>query len=71
MNKFDTIIRYMLSILLAIVGFLISRSWSRAEAAIAQMHVEIVDMRLQMTKLESKLMTDERVRELIQLEMKK
>ena len=65
----DGILRTVLGCILAIVGWLISNSWSRAEIAIQNLQLEVVELKLQVTKLEGKILTEDRVREIHHLEM--
>lgn len=67
----ENIMRTFLSCVLAVIGWMIAHSWSRAETAIANLQLEVIELKLQVTKLEGKIITEERVKEIHHLEMKK
>ena len=74
----EKITAYIINLLLSIIGFLLVISYNRTNTALEQINrdvlnvnKEIVSLKLELTELNSKMMTDERVRELIHLELQK
>ena len=74
----NTVIAYTINLLLGIIGFLLVASYNRTNETLAQINRDVVNMnkdilglKLEITELNSKMMTEERVRELIRLEMLK
>ena len=67
---------YLINLLLGIIGFLLVASYNRTNATLAQlnrdilsMNKDIVSLKLEITELNMKMLTDERVKELIKLEL--
>ena len=58
----------VVSVLLSIIGFLIVRSYAEIKTSIAKLTQDMLDTKLAICKLESSMMTETRVRELIRLE---
>ena len=74
----NTIIAYTINLLLGIIGFFLVASYNRTNETLAQINKEIMSMnkdivglKLEITEMNSKMMTDDRVRELIRLELLK
>lgn len=74
----NTIIAYTINLLLGIIGFFLVASYNRTNETLAQINKEIMSMnkdivglKLEITEMNSKMMTDDRVRELIKLELSK
>ena len=74
----NTVIAYTINLLLGIIGFFLVASYNRTNETLAQINKEIMSMnkdivglKLEITEMNSKMMTDDRVRELIKLELSK
>ena len=75
-NMKNTIFGYVVNILLGIIGFFIVMNFNQNNETlkninkdIISINKEILDLRLEITDISNKMMTDERVRELIKLEL--
>ena len=67
---------YLINLLLGIIGFFLVASHNRMTTTLSQlnkdilcMNKDIVSLKLEITELNMKMMTDERVKELIKLEL--
>ena len=78
MNNIDvkTLISYVINLLVGIVGFFLVASYNRTNEALAQINKEImlvnremVNMKIELVELNNKILTEERVKELIKLEL--
>lgn len=78
MNNIDakTLISYVINLLVGIVGFFLVASFNRTNEALTQINKEImlvnremVNMKIELVELNNKILSEERVKELIRLEL--
>lgn len=66
----DKILTYAMSCLIAIVGFFASRSLARIEKQLYDLNYDVIQLRIDVTKLQSTYITEEKVREIVENELK-
>lgn len=67
----EKILKYVLGIVMAICGFLISKSYDRLNENVMMMNRDIVSLRVQITEIQNKLVDDDHIKEIVQLEILK
>jgi hypothetical protein len=74
----NAIIAYTINLFLGIIGFFLVTSYNKTNEVLAQINRDILSLnkemttlKLEMTEMNVKMMTDDRVRELIRLELMK
>lgn len=70
----NTLIAYVINLLLGIIGFLLVASYNRTNETLAQinrdvlsLNKEILGLKIKLTEVTDRMLTDERVRELIRM----
>ena len=66
----DKIITYTIGGLIAIVGFFATRNLTNMEHALYELNCDVIQLRLDITKLQSTLITEERVKEIVDYQLK-
>lgn len=74
----NAVIAWIVNLLLGIIGFFLVASYNRTTEVLGQinkdvlnLNKEIVALRIDLTEINAKLLTEDRVKELIQLELLK
>lgn len=74
----NAVIAWVVNLLLGIIGFFLVASYNRTNEVLGQinkdvlnLNKEIVALRIDLTEINAKLLTEDRVKELIQLELLK
>lgn len=74
----NAVIAWIVNLLLGIIGFFLVASYNRTNEVLGQinkdvlnLNKEIVALRIDLTEINAKLLTEDRVKELIQLELLK
>lgn len=65
----NSIISYIINLLLGIIGFFLVMSFNNTNRQLVEINKDIISLRLEITELKSQMMTDDRVREIFHLEM--
>ena len=65
------IIRYGFDILIAILGFLLVSSYNRTNEALAKINADIIQLRIDVAEMNAKMLTEERVKEIVETEILK
>lgn len=66
----DKTLTYTMSCLIAIVGFFASRSLARIEKQITELNYDVIQLRIDVTKLQATYITEDKVREIVENELK-
>lgn len=69
-NMNDTV-KIIINSVLAVLGFLLVWMFNNTQTQLANINSDILQLRIDVSEINMKLMTDERVKELIHLELNK
>lgn len=69
-NMNDTF-KIIINSILAVLGFLLVWMFNNTQTQLASINADILQLRIDVSEINMKLMTDERVKELIHLELNK
>ena len=67
----EKLLKYVLGIVLAICGFLITSSYNKVSNNLAELNRDIVSMKLQLVELNSSIIDEERVKDIVETELLK
>lgn len=67
----EKILKYVLGIVLACLGFMLTQGYARINENILQQNRDIVALKIQVTSLENKLLDEERIKEIVAMELLK
>ena len=66
----DKILTYTMGCLISIAGFFASRSLARIEKQITELNYDVIQLRIDVTKLQATYITEDKVREIVENELK-
>ncbi len=67
----DKVMRYIISILLAILGWIIQQSYTRTSEAMVELNKDVVDIKLKLTEISTKIVDEVKVREIVNQELER
>jgi len=67
----DKIMKYIISILLGILAWIIQQSYTKTSESMAELNRDVIDIKLKLTEISTKLIDEARVRELITQELER
>lgn len=62
--------KYIFGILLSVIGFFLVNSYNRTNEALAKINADIISLRIDVSELNARILTPERVKEIVKLELK-
>ncbi len=62
--------KYIFGILLSVIGFFLVNSYNRTTEALTKINADIIQLRIDVSELNARILTPERVKEIVQLELK-
>lgn len=62
--------KYVFGILLSVIGFFLVNSYNRTTEALTKINADIIQLRIDVSELNARILTPERVKEIVQLELK-
>ncbi len=66
----DKTLTYTMSCLIAVAGFFASRSLARIEKQLYELNYDVIQLRIDVTKLQATYITEDKVREIVENELK-
>lgn len=67
----NEIVKYIFGILLTCIGFMIANAYNRTNQSLVQLSADIIQLRIDVSELNAKMLTEERVNQLIDLKLAK
>lgn len=67
----NEIVKYIFGILLTCIGFLIASAYNRTNLSLVQLSADIIQLRIDVSEINAKMLTDDRVREICRDEIHK
>jgi len=65
----NNILSYIINLLLGIIGFFLIMSFNNTNRQLVEINKDIIGLRLEITELKAQMMDDDRVREILKLEL--
>ncbi len=69
--NFDNFFKYVFSAVISICGFLIVSSYNRVNLSIEKLNVEVMQLKMQLVDINSKIVDEEKVKEIVRDELLK
>lgn len=67
----EDIMKYLFNLLLSVIGFFMVYYFTKTNATLAEISNDLVSVRIDLSEIRATMMTEERVKELISLELAK
>lgn len=65
------LIKYIFGILMTVIGFMITNAYNRTNESLVKLNTDIIQLRIDVSEINAKMLTDERVNQLIDLKLAK
>lgn len=63
--------KYIFGILMTIIGFMIANAYNRTNESLVKLSTDIIQLRIDVSEINAKMLTEERVNQLIDLKLAK